>query len=93
MALQSVDVIILPDGRMDRKNAARYLGLSVKTLAMHACRGTGPNFVKRGRVFYFQDVLDDWLRDNSSTRARRGMESGDEARPIKPSFKNRRTGR
>jgi hypothetical protein len=61
MALQSVNVVILPDGRMDRKNAALYLGLSVKTLAMHASRGTGPTFIKRGRVFYFRH--DDWLKD------------------------------
>jgi hypothetical protein len=56
-------VMILPDGRMDRKNAARYLGLSVKTLAMHASRGTGPRFIKRGLVFYFRADLDLWLRD------------------------------
>ena len=55
-------VLVLPDGRMDRRNAARYLGLAEKTLAMHASRGTGPNFVKRGRVFYFKDDLDDWLQ-------------------------------
>ncbi len=59
--IQSADVFVLPDGRMDRKNAARYLGLSVKTLAMHACRGTGPRFVKLGRVFYFKEDLDGWV--------------------------------
>jgi hypothetical protein len=62
MNLRPVDVVILPDGRMDRKNAALYLGLKVKTLAMHASRGTGPAFVKRGRVFYFRDALDEWLK-------------------------------
>lgn len=60
---QIATVRILPDGRMDRKNAATYLGLSVKTLAMHAVRGTGPNFIKRGRCFYFRADLDRWLRD------------------------------
>jgi hypothetical protein len=73
MALQSVDVVILPDGRMDRKNAARYLGLAEKTLAMHACRGTGPNFVKRGRVWYYRDVLDDWLKEDSKPRHARAV--------------------
>jgi hypothetical protein len=64
MGLQAtVNVIILPDGRMDRKNAARYTGLSEKTLAMHACRGTGPAFVKRGKVFYFKEDLDRWIRE------------------------------
>ena len=61
--LAPVCVIILPDGRMDRKNAARYCGFSEKTLAMHACRGTGPNFVKRGKVFYFREELDRWIRE------------------------------
>lgn len=57
-----VEVLLLPDGRMDVKNAATYLGLSVKTLAMMRCQGTGPKFVKRGRVFYYREDLDDWLK-------------------------------
>jgi hypothetical protein len=61
--LDVVSVTILPDGRMDRKNAAKYLGMSEKTLAMHACRGTGPRFIKRGRAFYFQVELDRWVRE------------------------------
>ena len=63
MTFQPVNVVILPDGRMNRKNAAKYLGLAEKTLAMHASRGTGPAFIKRGRVFYFRDDLDAWLKD------------------------------
>jgi hypothetical protein len=65
MSIQPIEVMILPDGRMDRKNAARYLGLSVKTLAMHVSRGTGPKFIKRGRVFYFRKDLDQWLRNDT----------------------------
>lgn len=61
--IRAVDVMILPDGRMDRKNAALYLGLSVKTLATHAGKGTGPRFIKRGRVFYFRSDLDKWLQE------------------------------
>lgn len=60
--LETQAVVVLPDGRMDRKNAARYLGLAVKTLAMHATRGTGPRYVKRGRVFYYRSDLDTWMR-------------------------------
>jgi hypothetical protein len=58
-----VSVTVLADGRMNRKNAARYCGLSEKTLAMHACRGTGPDFVKRGKVFYFREELDRWIKE------------------------------
>jgi hypothetical protein len=50
-----------PDGRMDTANAAKYLALSEKTLAMMRCDGTGPRFIKRGRIFYFRDDLDEWV--------------------------------
>lgn len=50
-----------PDGRMDVKNAARYIGLAPKTLAMMRSSGTGPKFVKRGRVFYFRTDIDEWM--------------------------------
>ncbi|MBL8399531.1 MAG: DNA-binding protein [Candidatus Accumulibacter sp.] len=46
---------------MDTKNTSTYTGLSEKTLAMMRCKGNGPKFVKRGRVFYFQVDVDDWL--------------------------------
>lgn len=52
---------IYPDGRLDTVNAAEYLGLSVKTLAMMRSEGRGPMFVKRGRVFYFKSDLDHWI--------------------------------
>lgn len=55
-------IVVLPDGRMDPKNAAAYLGLSVKTLAMKRCSGTGPRYVKRGRIFYFRHDLDSWVQ-------------------------------
>lgn len=60
--VQQIGVVILPDGRLDVKNAASYCGLSVKTLAMKRCAGTGPKFVKLGRVFYYREDLDAWLR-------------------------------
>lgn len=60
--IKYVNVVVLPDGRMDTQNAANYAGLSVKTLAMKRCNGTGPKFVKRGRIFYFREDLDAWLQ-------------------------------
>ena len=66
MAVQDVEIkkiLILPDGRMDTKNAARYLGLSEKTLAMMRSCGTGPIYIKQGRIFYYQEDLDTWLRE------------------------------
>jgi len=56
------NIDVLPDGRMSADNAAAYVGLSKKTLAMYRWRGIGPKFVKRGKVFYFKTDLDKWLR-------------------------------
>jgi hypothetical protein len=53
---------VKPDGRMDAKNAARYIGLSPKTLAIMRCKGRGPKFLKRGLVFYFKEDIDAWIR-------------------------------
>lgn len=58
---KNAEVIMYPDGRLDTRNASAYLGLSEKTLAMMRCNGTGPKFVKRGRVFYYKEDLDHWL--------------------------------
>ena len=62
-----VDVQIYPDGRLNTRNAARYLGLAVSTLAMMRCRGTGPSYVKRGKVFYYKADLDGWLAEAQYT--------------------------
>lgn len=67
---------ILPDGRMSVGAAAAYLGLAVSTLAIHRCRGTGPKFLKLGRVWYFREDLDDWVAAagrHSSTGAARAQ--------------------
>lgn len=64
--IQNKDVVIFPDGRMDTKNAATYLGFSEKTLAMKRCQGKGPKFIKRGRIFYYKDALDEWLREGGA---------------------------
>jgi len=63
----SIQVLVYPDGRMDTRNTAIYCGLSPKTLAIKRCDGTGPPFIKRGKVFYFRDDVDAWLQ---SQRAR-----------------------
>jgi hypothetical protein len=55
-------VFIHPDGRMDRKNAARYLGCSPKTLADWAMKGIGPRYaLLGGRAFYFLEDLQTWI--------------------------------
>ena len=62
--INTISVITYPDGRLDTKNASLYLGLKEKTLAMMRSNGTGPQFIKRGRIFYYQEDLDNWLNAN-----------------------------
>lgn len=70
---KALEFTVYPDGRMDVQNAAAYLKLSPKTLAMMRCQGTGPKYTKRGRVFYYLDDLDEWMkagRTRSTAEAR-----------------------
>lgn len=74
MSISSPSITVLADGRMSRKDAALYLGLTTKTLAMYATKGMGPNFIKGGRIWYRKDDLDMWLSDlraTSTAQARR----------------------
>ena len=62
-AVELVTVRVLPDGRMTRADAARYLGLKPKTLAMWAMENKGPRPVRVGsRCFYYQHQLDAFVR-------------------------------
>ena len=61
--VEQVRVRILPDGRMGRKDAATYLGVAEKTMAMWAVVGKGPSAVRvGGRVFYFKEALDNYVQ-------------------------------
>ena len=80
LEIEHVRVVAFPDGRLDTENAARYLGLSTKTLAMMRSAGTGPKFVKRGRVFYFIDDLKEWLTEQPK------LTSTAQARQSRPGF-------
>jgi len=46
---------------MDTRNAANYVGLSEKTLAMMRCAGSSPKFVKLELIFYFREDIDEWI--------------------------------
>lgn len=56
-------VEILPDGRMDTTNTAQYIGRKQQTLAQWRSEGKGPDYVKCGRIYYFKDDVDKWLRN------------------------------
>lgn len=69
MYTDEVRVEVLPDGRLNANNAAKYLGLSPKTLAMMRCQGDGPEYVKRGRIFYYKSDLDHWMQEARRVRS------------------------
>ena len=61
--METPRVRILPDGRMTRENAATYLGMKPKTLAMWQLQGKGPrSLMVGGRRFYFKEALDAFIR-------------------------------
>ena len=64
-ALITQEVTVLPDGRMNTRNAAIYAGLSEKTMAMMRCNGKGPEYIKMGKVFYFREKLDEWVLERT----------------------------
>lgn len=66
LTVKQVEVLVRPDGRVDSKNAAAFIGLSEKTLAMMRCHGTGPKYLKRGRIFYFVHDLETWIKDGEA---------------------------
>ena len=61
MEIERGDKGVFPDGRMNVRAACAYLGLAASTLAIMRCRGNGPKFVKRGRIYYFKEDLDEWV--------------------------------
>lgn len=69
--IEHVSIRVLPDGRMTRSDAARYLGLRPKTLAMWMMLGKGPASTKvGGRVFYFQRDLDEFVARSQTASSR-----------------------
>ena len=65
--VEHVRVRVLPDGRMTRRDAARYLGIAEKTLAMWALEGKGPkSILVGGRRFYFQSTLDAFIHGEAA---------------------------
>jgi hypothetical protein len=63
----AVRVRVLPDGRLARRDAAKYLGVAEKTMAMWQVYGKGPRSVRvGGRRFYFQADLDAFVRGDAA---------------------------
>jgi hypothetical protein len=61
--VERVVVRVLPGNRVDRPNAAKALGRTVKTLAQWRSLGVGPKpFRVGGRVFYDWDAVQAFAR-------------------------------
>ena len=61
--IEQIRVRVLPDGRMTRADTAKYLGRSVKTMAMWALEAKGPTAHNvGGRIFYFLTDCDAFIR-------------------------------
>jgi len=64
VAIIQMSVVLLEDGRFQNdKDVARYIGCSPATLRTWRVQGRGPKYVKRGRVWYWREHVDEWLRD------------------------------
>jgi predicted DNA-binding transcriptional regulator AlpA len=54
------------DQLLDQKTAARFLSVSVRTLERYRVTGTGPRWVRLGRlVRYREHDLAAWIEENS----------------------------
>lgn len=62
MKSKGIEIVTYPDGRVDAANAALYLGLAEKTLAIWRSNGKGPRYIKQGRIFYRLTDLDEFLK-------------------------------
>jgi predicted DNA-binding transcriptional regulator AlpA len=54
------------DQLLDQKTAAKWLGLSVRTLERHRVTGKGPRYARLGRLIrYCERDLTEWVDKNS----------------------------
>ena len=62
--LEQVRVRILPDGRMTRRDAANYIGIAEKTVAMWDLENPAKlgSIKVGGRRLYYRDRLDAFIR-------------------------------
>lgn len=71
-----VKVEVLADGRMDRANAAKYLGRSPQTLRIWAMRGIGtrPHTIG-GRAYYYLADIENYVAGRARRRRHGGNSS------------------
>lgn len=69
VAIDRVRVRVLPDGRLTRRDAAAYIGVQVKTMAMWSWQGKGPRAHRiSGRVYYYLEDLADFVHGDEEEK-------------------------
>lgn len=67
LTIKQCPVLVTPDGRLTRQDAANYLGVAAQTLANWSTQGRGPKTLRLGRkVFYRLNDLDAFIATNGS---------------------------
>lgn len=70
-AVEVEKIRVLPSGLLRAGDAAKFLGLSKRTLSNWRCLGLGPAAVKRGgRVYYPLTHLQEWLETGKTNQPR-----------------------
>ena len=68
MNVERVAVRMTPDGRLTRREAAKFIGVAARTLANWKSRGFGPQQIKvGGRVFYSLSDLQMFVTGGETT--------------------------
>lgn len=61
-----IEIDILPDGRLDTKNAAKLIGVKPNSLSAMSHRHGMPPFTKiAGKLYYYYDDLIKWLKSHT----------------------------
>ena len=65
--VEKVRIRVLPDGRVTREDAARFIGIETKTLANWSLIGRGPRPRRVARrIFYLYDDLLEFVREQQA---------------------------
>ena len=69
--INEIYIDMLPDGRMNSKNAALYIGKTTGRLSIMRMLKNGPKFCRSatGTISYYKHDLDDWLKGSTKKLA------------------------
>ena len=63
------EIEILPDGRLDVKNASKLIGIKPKSLTVMAHRADMPPCVKiSGKLYFYYNDIKKWLKSHKKNK-------------------------